>query len=288
MYDREERPPETVVDGDARSPPPQPPPIPYEDEEEDMSDGESNININDEIANNAIANMDVSEEEEFGEVNGEKDEEEDVSNEEEDFEDDKKEGEMMNRAKMDLMSQLPHLFPFLPNNNVTIEPLPATKAAVAQFAENNMMPQDVAVMSATLYNLQQQQLVQLQLIQQLQQQLMSGMTPPSPAAMMALINQHAIVPTLSTPPTPKVDRPKTPEPVGKEGEVALTTQKEVSTNGDSSVSRTSPPVVSSSLMSTPAGTAAVSKIPKETALPATSAVPPTPSSPEFRHRGTSK
>ena len=62
------------------------------------------------------------------------------------------------------------------NSNVMLEPLEATKAAVAQFAENNLpgKEQDVNKLQTTLYNLQQQQIMQLQLIHQLQQQLIAG------------------------------------------------------------------------------------------------------------------
>ncbi|KAK3607354.1 hypothetical protein CHS0354_036966, partial [Potamilus streckersoni] len=65
------------------------------------------------------------------------------------------------------------------SNNVMLEPLAATKAAVAQFAENNLPSSDLTVLHTTLYNLQQQQIMQLQLIHQLQQQLMKGMTSPT-------------------------------------------------------------------------------------------------------------
>ncbi|XP_064639829.1 uncharacterized protein LOC135495296 [Lineus longissimus] len=70
------------------------------------------------------------------------------------------------------MATLQQFFPF---NNVTLEPLETTKQAVAQFAENNLAPSELAMLQSTLYSLQQQQLLQLQLIQQLQQQLINGM-----------------------------------------------------------------------------------------------------------------
>lgn len=88
------------------------------------------------------------------------------------------------------LSQL--MFPFgpgLPNmdTNVTLEPLLATKAAVAQFAENNNLPpNDIAVLHSTLYSLQQQQILQLQLIQQLQTQLMMGLPPTLPMGQFPL------------------------------------------------------------------------------------------------------
>jgi hypothetical protein len=84
------------------------------------------------------------------------------------------------------------MFPFGPgmphmDSNVTLEPLLATKAAVAQFAENNNLPpNDIAVLHSTLYSLQQQQILQLQLIQQLQTQLMMGLPPTLPMGQFPL------------------------------------------------------------------------------------------------------
>ena len=60
------------------------------------------------------------------------------------------------------------------DSNVKLERLDSTKVAVAQFAENNFPPNDLAML---LYSLQQQQLMQLQLLQQLQSQLAAGITP---------------------------------------------------------------------------------------------------------------
>lgn len=77
--------------------------------------------------------------------------------------------------------QLP--FPYaatLANANVTLDALQSTKMAIAQFAATAMANKDsqspaaiqeLAVLQSTLYALQQQQMMQLQLIQQLQQQL---------------------------------------------------------------------------------------------------------------------
>lgn len=112
---------------------------------------------------------------------------------ERDFEDDVSE-----KSKSDISSLLPPLplhlaTQLLQGPGISLEPLAATKAAVAQFAENNLPPHDLAVLHSTLYNLQQQQLVQLQLIQQLQQHLLTGvpplpplqgptLTPPAPGA----------------------------------------------------------------------------------------------------------
>ena len=62
----------------------------------------------------------------------------------------------------------------LHRGNVMLEPLQATKAAVAQFAENNLNREDGNVLHESLFNLQQQQIMQLQLIHQLQQQLVAN------------------------------------------------------------------------------------------------------------------
>jgi hypothetical protein len=90
----------------------------------------------------------------------------------------------------------PLMFPFsqfLPtNSNVILEPMNATRAAVAQFAENNLAPAEVALLHSTLYNLQQQQILQLQLIQQLQLQVNMGGNPnqcPLPFLPPALASQ---------------------------------------------------------------------------------------------------
>lgn len=82
------------------------------------------------------------------------------------------------------MRQLSTILPTLgtqASSNVMLEPLEATKAAVAQFAENNPdQEKDVSKLHAALFNLQQQQLMQLQLIQQLQQQLVSSGAASNP------------------------------------------------------------------------------------------------------------
>ncbi|XP_052216517.1 sal-like protein 1 isoform X2 [Dreissena polymorpha] len=88
------------------------------------------------------------------------------------------------------MRQLSSLVPTMgtsASSNVMLEPIEATKAAVAQFAENNPdQEKDVGKLQAALFNLQQQQLMQLQLIHQLQQQLVNsgGPTGQFPAALL--------------------------------------------------------------------------------------------------------
>ncbi|KAK2164338.1 hypothetical protein LSH36_65g01041 [Paralvinella palmiformis] len=73
------------------------------------------------------------------------------------------------------------------NSNVKLESLQNTKVAVAQFAENNIPPTDIASLQTTLYSLQQQQLFQLQLLQNIQQQIMTaGLQSLPPATIQAL------------------------------------------------------------------------------------------------------
>ena len=90
---------------------------------------------------------------------------------EEDLEDDLK--PEINSDIPPYMLPLAHLVPGA-NSNVMLEPLQATKAAVAQFAENNLPTQDANALHNALINLQQQQIMQLQLIHQLQQQLVTS------------------------------------------------------------------------------------------------------------------
>lgn len=126
-------------------------------------------------------------------------------------------------------SEIPLGFPFqLPAaaaaGHVTLEALQNTKVAVAQFAatamannaDNAAALQELAVLQSTLYTLQHQQMMQLNLIQQLQQQLQitrpkeGSPTSPSPP-------QTAPLPlTLSVPisvqPSPQTPIPPPPPP----------------------------------------------------------------------------
>ena len=68
---------------------------------------------------------------------------------------------------------MPVLASMFNDTNVKLQSLMNTKVAVAQFAENNIAPADLAVLQTTLYSLQQQQIFQFQLLQQLQTQLMA-------------------------------------------------------------------------------------------------------------------
>lgn len=92
------------------------------------------------------------------------------------------------------MQQLQNLIPGMntsSSSNVLLEPMEATKAAVAQFAENNPEEEkDVGKLHAALFNLQQQQIMQLQLIHQLQQQLVAGGVQNGQQLHAALLNSH--------------------------------------------------------------------------------------------------
>ncbi|XP_057379909.1 homeotic protein spalt-major-like isoform X2 [Daphnia carinata] len=98
-------------------------------------------------------------------------------------------------------AQLP--FPYaatLANANVTLDALQSTKMAIAQFAATAMANKDsqspaaiqeLAVLQSTLYALQQQQIMQLQLIQQLQQQLQINNQAEQAAAVPAAASSAA-------------------------------------------------------------------------------------------------
>lgn len=125
----------------------------------------------------------------------------DIEDEENDF-DDLKENELGEKTKTGInaaqlsayMQQLQNLIPGMNANsssNVMLEPMEATKAAVAQFAENNPEEEkDVGKLQAALFNLQQQQMMQLQLIHQLQQQLMAGGVQNGQQLQNALMNSQ--------------------------------------------------------------------------------------------------
>ena len=100
--------------------------------------------------------------------------------EEEDELDSLKDEELDDEIKPEMNSDIPpYMLPLAhlaagSNSNVLLEPLQATKAAVAQFAENNLPKQDSNQLHHALVNLQHQQIMQLQLIHQLQQQLIAN------------------------------------------------------------------------------------------------------------------
>lgn len=178
---------------------------------EEGSDGEGNMDQSDEEDENdlQIDDNDIDNEMKYSNYNCDSGDDFNDNDNDSDNEDDgidKMEKEFEERdiiEKYDLANRFPNLmFPFsqlMPNNNVVLEPLGATKAAVAQFAENNLSPSDLAVLHTTLYSLQQQQLVQLQLIQQLQQQLlMGGQMPSIPSSYLPFLTGNCSVPPVSS------------------------------------------------------------------------------------------
>ncbi|KAF4517842.1 hypothetical protein B566_EDAN008784 [Ephemera danica] len=107
------------------------------------------------------------------------------------------------------------LFPGLGGSTVTLEALQNTKVAVAQFAatalannaNNPAALQELAVLQSTLYTLQHQQMLQLNLIQQLQQQLQISRgskegSPVSPASIPRMQQDDIL-----TPPSPPISIP---------------------------------------------------------------------------------
>ena len=57
------------------------------------------------------------------------------------------------------------------DSNVKLAAMENTDVAVAQFAENNILPADIAALNVVLWNLHQQQMFQMHMILQLQQQI---------------------------------------------------------------------------------------------------------------------
>ncbi|XP_046676401.1 sal-like protein 3 isoform X2 [Homalodisca vitripennis] len=150
-------------------------------------------------------------------------------------------------------AELPLGFPFqLPAaaaaGHVTLEALQNTKVAVAQFAatamanntDNAAALQELAVLQSTLYTLQHQQMMQLNLIQQLQQQLQitrpkDGSPTPPPVLPVPL--------TVSPlPPPPSLPKPsRTPTPVKQEVPVSTPTTQSVPASNPQPSTPTSAP-----------------------------------------------
>ena len=146
--------------------------------------GEENQDLESESAYNDM------EEDELKSLANDNDENND--NENDDDLDSLKEGELEDDLKSGQNSDIPpYMLPLAHLNamhggNVMLEPLQATKAAVAQFAENNLNREDGNALQEALFNLQQQQIMQLQLIHQLQQQLVAngGQNGQLPSALL--------------------------------------------------------------------------------------------------------
>lgn len=65
------------------------------------------------------------------------------------------------------------------DRNVKLSSICGTDVAMAQMAENNTLPTDIALLHTVLWNLKQQQFFQIHLLQQLQNQLMHSTGNPS-------------------------------------------------------------------------------------------------------------
>lgn len=102
--------------------------------------------------------------------------------------------------------------------HVTLEALQNTKVAVAQFvattmannAENETAFKELAVLQSTLFTLQHQQVLQLQLINQLQQQLSINRSKASSPASLTNENDIEPPPPESPPPSQTTSREPTP------------------------------------------------------------------------------
>ncbi|RZC05008.1 homeotic protein spalt-major-like, partial [Asbolus verrucosus] len=132
-------------------------------------------------------------------------------------------------------------FPFpVPSapGHVTLEALQNTKVAVAQFAatamanntDNEAALQELAVLQSTLFTLQHQQVLQLQLINQLQQQLQIDRSKAaSPVSPPPSENEGESAPTEASPPpqnlpvsrepTPAPPQPSAPAPESSENQM---------------------------------------------------------------------
>jgi len=89
------------------------------------------------------------------------------------------------------------------DSNVKLTSICSTDVAVAQFAENNILPADVAMLNMVLWNLQQQQLFQMHMLHQLQQQVMyasvSGTCPNIPGLRSVVSGPHGGLGSVSGP-----------------------------------------------------------------------------------------
>ncbi|KAJ8979496.1 hypothetical protein NQ317_007679 [Molorchus minor] len=118
--------------------------------------------------------------------------------------------------------EFPFPVPAAPGH-VTLEALQNTKVAVAQFAatamannaDNEAALQELAVLQSTLFTLQHQQVLQLQLINQLQHQLQIDRTKEEedPSAVSPPHSENETEPTLAeSPPVPQPSPPREPTP----------------------------------------------------------------------------
>lgn len=120
--------------------------------------------------------------------------------------------------------EFPFPVPPVPGH-VTLEALQNTKVAVAQFAatamannaDNEAALQELAVLQSTLFTLQHQQVLQLQLINQLQQQLSINRSKANSPVSQTEENDSEPIQSESPPPPPEImpipkESPSTPIP----------------------------------------------------------------------------
>ncbi|CAH1779863.1 unnamed protein product [Owenia fusiformis] len=134
------------------------------------------------------------------------------------------------------------LAPLLAQTHVTMEKLEGTKAAVSQFAENNLPAGDLQALQSTLFNLHQQQMMQLNLIQQLQNQFIAnGGNPNQIPKMLSQLKMEN--PSLMKLPTSTESTPTSSASVSPSSSTS-STQKEASSTPLTSTSE--PPMVPTS------------------------------------------
>lgn len=150
--------------------------------------------------------------------------------------------------------------------HVTLEALQNTKVAVAQFAatamannaDNEAALQELAVLQSTLFTLQHQQVLQLQLINQLQQQLSINRSKTSSPVSSPPSNENdqEHVPAESPPPVqmlPKTNSSRPPSPLVAEQPVSPVLMQRVSQTPEPqtqvSIPTSLPPQIQVSLIS---------------------------------------
>ncbi|XP_044751314.1 homeotic protein spalt-major-like isoform X2 [Coccinella septempunctata] len=117
----------------------------------------------------------------------------------------------------------PIAFPFAPAvaGHVTLEALQNTKVAVAQFAatamannpDNEAAMQELAVLQSTLFTLQHQQVLQLQLINQLQSQLQIDRPKTVDSPVSSPPSEHERVKSEPPPSPPEPEKSREPSPM---------------------------------------------------------------------------
>ena len=248
----------------------------FDDDDNEIMDAEDREIANEEIDEDLIkiSMMNAQQDDDMSDDDEEEEEDDGDSNNNDKNRDD---GKIPEISKTSFPPHLnPFMFPFLPNSNVVLEPISATRAAVAQFAENNMSPKENTVLQSTLYNLQQQQILQLQLIHQLQQQIVVGMHPPLPGNHMPMLPTSLPPEVLSR--SLKFDSSDLPEKLTKDSAEEEEKIHKEDTGIDGSKPETE--TVSKEDHSPTAASTSVS-MPSAFPLPSTSMTPTTPPTSEF-------